>query len=91
MVQVLLDAGADPDIVSGTGSRHTPLTRVTQYHKTIARHEGHLKTIETLLGAGADPNLAAGPHDFEPLAYAAVAPAAVRRMRPGGRHSTTPN
>ena len=86
LVQMLLDAGADPNIVSGTGSRHTPLTRITQHHKTIGRHAGHLGTIETLLAAGADPNLAAGPHGFEPLAYAAVAPASdfVETLREGG-------
>ena len=86
LVQLLLDAGADPNIVSGTASRHTPLTRITQHHKTIPRHAGHLDTIETLLAAGADPNLAAGPHDFEPLAYATVAPASdfVEALRQGG-------
>ena len=84
-VQMLLDAGADPNIVSGTASRHTPLTRITQHHKTIPRHAGHVDTIEILLAAGADPNLAAGPHDFEPLAYAAVAPASdfVEALRQG--------
>ena len=75
LIEALLAAGADPNVVSGTGSRHTPLTRVTEQHVTIAKHDGHLAAIETLLAAGADPNLAAGPHDFEPLAYAAVGPA----------------
>lgn len=75
MVEVLIRAGADPNVVSGTGSRHTPLTRITQYHKSIPRHEGHVATIATLLAAGADPNLRAGPHAFEPLAYATVGPA----------------
>lgn len=86
LVRLLLDAGADPNIVSGTASRHTPLTRITQHHKTIPRHAGHLATIETLLAAGADPNLPAGPHDFEPLAYATVAPASdfVEALRRGG-------
>ena len=75
MLQALLDAGADPNIVAGSGSRHTPLTRVTEQHATIAKHDGHLAALKTLLAAGADANVAAGPHDFEPLAYAAAGPA----------------
>ena len=75
MARVLLDAGADANVVSGTGSRHTPLTRLTQHHSTIPKHEGHEETLALLLERGADPNLCAGPHDFEPLAYATVAPA----------------
>ena len=71
-IETLLDAGADPNVVSGTGSRHTPLTRLTQHHATIAKHDGHLTALEALLAGGADPNLAAGPHDFEPIAYAAM-------------------
>lgn len=74
MVRVLLDAGADPNVISGTGSRHTPLTRVTQHHATIPRHSGHVEVVDALLGGGADPDLRAGPFDIEPMAYAAMAP-----------------
>lgn len=74
LAKVLLAAGADPNVVSGTGSRHTPLTRLTQQHATIPKHAGHLATLRTLLAAGANMNQAAGPHDFEPLAYAAMGP-----------------
>lgn len=74
MVRMLLDAGADPNVVSGTGSRHTPLTRVTQHHATIPRHAGHVDVVNALLEGGADPNLRAGPFDIEPMAYAAMAP-----------------
>lgn len=75
MVQALLDAGADPNVRSGTSGRHTPLTRLTQHHATIAKHAGHFATLTTLLAAGADPNISAGPHDLPPLAYAAMAAA----------------
>lgn len=74
LVRVLLDAGADPNVVSGTGSRHTPLTRVTQHHATIPRHSGHVDVVDALLEGGADPDLRAGPFDIEPMAYAAMAP-----------------
>lgn len=84
MVRMLLDAGADPNVVSRTGSRHTPLTRVTQHHVTIPRHAGHVDVVKALLDGGADPDLRAGPFDIEPMAYAAMAPndefvAALRR------------
>ena len=74
MVRVLLAAGADPDVISGTAGRHTPLTRVTQHHATIPRHSGHVEVVTALLEAGADPNLRGGPLDIEPLAYAAMTP-----------------
>ena len=75
MVQALAEAGADPNVRSGTGSRHTPLTRLTQHHATIPKHDGHAATLTALLDAGADANLCAGPLNIAPLAYAAMAPA----------------
>ena len=75
MLQTLVAAGADPNVVAGTGSRHTPLTRLLQHHTTIPKHDGHAQTLAALLAGGADPNLPAGPHDTAPLAYATVAPA----------------
>ena len=74
MVGMLLDAGADPNVVSGTASRHTPLTRVTQHHATIPRHAGHVDVVSTLLARGAHPDRRAGPFDIEPMAYAAMTP-----------------
>ena len=74
MVRVLLAAGADPDVISGTAGRHTPLTRVTEHHATIPRHSGHVEVVTALLEAGADPNLRGGPLDIEPMAYAAMTP-----------------
>ena len=86
MVRALIAAGADPDVISGTGARHTPLTRLTEHHASIPRHDGHRGALVALLEGGANPNLRAGPHDFEPLAYAAMAPAQdfIDLLRSGG-------
>ena len=86
MVRVLVDAGADPNIVSGTASRHTPLTRLTQHHLTIAKHEGHAAALVALLEGGADADLRGGPLDLEPLAYAAMGPALehIELLKAGG-------
>ena len=74
MISLLLDAGADPNVVSASSSRHTPLTRVCQYHKTIPKHEGHVESLRVLLRRGADASLAAGPLDMRPICYAAMGP-----------------
>ena len=73
-VEALLRAGADPNQRAGTASRHTPLTRITQYHKTIPRHEGHLRCVELLLKHGADPLQVGGPLSWQPIIYATVGP-----------------
>ena len=100
MVRALITAGADPNVISGTGARHTPLTRLTEHHATIPRHDGHREALVALLEGGANPNLRAGPHHVEPLAYASgpttsrasstPAPTPARRMQADGRRSTTP-
>lgn len=73
-IGILLDAGADPNQVAGTASRHTPLTRIAQFHKTIPKHEGHTKSLALLLKRGANPFISAGPLSLTPLAYATVGP-----------------
>ncbi|MCY3885635.1 MAG: ankyrin repeat domain-containing protein [Gammaproteobacteria bacterium] len=73
-IELLVDAGADPNQVAGTASRHTPLTRIAQYHKTIPKHEGHSRSLSLLLDRGAKPNISAGPMNLTPLAYATVGP-----------------
>ena len=86
MVRALIAAGADPNVISGTGARHTPLTRLTEHRATIPRHDGQREALVALLEGGANPNLRAGPHHFEPLAYAAMAPAHdfIGLLRSGG-------
>ena len=71
MIEALLDAGADPNVVAGTPGRHTPLVRALQPHLSIPKHAGHETAIGMLLARGADPDLPAGPHGMPPLLYAA--------------------
>lgn len=86
LVAILLDAGADPDVVAGTPARHTPLARALQHHTTIPKHAGHDAVVALLLERGADPDLPAGPHGLAPLGYAAVGGArnAIARLRKHG-------
>ena len=73
-IDVLVRHGADVNIKAGTGAKHTPLTRLCQYHKTIPKHAGHLSALERLIEHGADPTIAAGPLALTPLGYAAMGP-----------------
>jgi hypothetical protein len=72
VVRALLAAGADPDAVSGTGHRHTPLIRCLHSQSTFRRTPGHTEVLSALLEGGADPNLPGGMHRFPPLAEACV-------------------
>lgn len=72
MVEVLIDAGADVNVVAGTPGRHTPLVRVMQPHLTIPKYAGHEEVVALLLARGADPDLIAGPQMLAPLGYAAM-------------------
>ena len=73
-IELLLDAGADPNQKAGTASRHTPLTRIAQYHKTIPRHQRHIESMKLLLSRGAQASVPAGPLDVAPIVYATVGP-----------------
>ena len=90
--RALLAAGADPNVVAGTGGRHTPLTRLAQHHVTIPKHAGHTQTLQVLLDNGADARRPGGPEGLPPLAYAAQGPAEAllgilrAKTRPLGTH-----
>lgn len=72
VVGVLLDAGADPDVVSANGHRHTPLVRACEWKRTLPRHAGHRAVVELLLARGADASRAGGVHRWTPFAHAAM-------------------
>lgn len=73
-VEALLEAGANPNQRAGTATRHTPLTRITQHHKTIPRHDGHVLCLQILLAYNADPLRVGGPCSWHPIIYATVGP-----------------
>jgi ankyrin repeat protein len=53
----LLDAGADPNIISTTPHRYRPLHRAIESKKTQPRGPEHERVVELLLQRGADPKL----------------------------------
>lgn len=73
-IDILVDNGADVNIKASTGAKHTPLTRLCQFHRTIPKHEGHPVALDRLLAHGANPDVAAGPLDLPPLGYACMGP-----------------
>lgn len=56
-VKQLLEAGADPNVLSPTPHRHRPLHRAIERKKTAPRGKGHEQVVRVLLDAGADPAL----------------------------------
>ena len=87
VVAVLLDAGADPNVVSPNSHRHRPLVRASEWKSTIPRTAGHRAVVELLLQRGADPALPGGMHRWTPLAHAAMSDEAglVAVLREGRR------
>ena len=55
--QKLLDAGADPNIISTTPHRYRPLHRAIEFKKTRAAGPQHERVVALLVERGADPKL----------------------------------
>ena len=68
----LLDAGADPNIISTTPHRYRPLHRAIEHKKTQPRGPQHERVVELLLQRGADPKLRATFGNHTALALAAT-------------------
>ena len=73
-IDVLAENGADVNVIAGTGAKHTPLTRLCQYHRTIPKRDGHATALKRLLALGANPSTRAGPLALTPVCYAAMGP-----------------
>ncbi len=56
-VALLLQRGADPNVVSKTAHRYRPLHRAIERKITVPRTERHVRTVEILLKGGAEPSL----------------------------------
>jgi ankyrin repeat protein len=54
-VDLLLEHGADPNVVSRSTFRYRPLHRTIERKVTVPRTEQHVAVVERLLAAGADP------------------------------------
>ena len=90
-VERLLAAGADPNRIAPTTWRQSPLGRTLEFRITCPRHEGHVKTVRTLLKAGADPSTRSTYLDMTPYelaSFCGLAEAAdlLREFRPATPH-----
>ena len=53
IVRILLEHGADPNVLSKNNHRHRPLHRVLEHKKTIPKGPHHVDTVRVLLEHGA--------------------------------------
>jgi len=72
MVRLLLDHGADPNMLSASAWAHRPLHRVVEPKVSAPKHEGHYKTLRLLMDYGADPLLRATRTPMTAIALAAM-------------------
>lgn len=60
IVRVLIEHGADPNVLSRNNHRHRPLHRVLEHKKTIPKGPHHVETVRVLLEHGARVDLRGG-------------------------------
>ena len=60
IVRLLLEHGADPNVLSRNNHRHRPLHRVLEHKKTIPKGPSHVETVRVLLEHGARVELRGG-------------------------------
>lgn len=60
MVRMLLEHGADPNVLSKNNHRHRPLHRMLEHKKTIPKGPHHVDTVRVLLEYGARVELRGG-------------------------------
>jgi len=69
-VKLLLERGADPNVISKSTYRYRPLHRSIERKATVPRNESHVAVVKLLLEHGADPLL---PGTFQQVSAVAVA------------------
>ncbi len=72
IVRVLLEHGADPNVISRNNHRHRPLHRVLEHKKTIPKGPHHVETVRVLLEHGARVDLRGGHSRMTAPCLAAV-------------------
>ena len=60
IVRLLVEHGADPNVISRNNHRHRPLHRVLEHKKTIPKGPHHVETVRVLLELGARVDLRGG-------------------------------
>ena len=72
VVSVLLEHGADPNILSPNNWAYRPLHRTVEFRVNKRFTEGHSYIVTLLLQAGADPSIRATSHNLLPAELAAI-------------------
>lgn len=72
VMKLLLDKGADPNILGENDWLYRPLHRTVEYRISAPKHEGHVETTVLLLAAGANPLLRATCANMTALALASI-------------------
>jgi ankyrin repeat protein len=72
-VRLLLDHGADPNVVSKSTFRYRPLHRTIEPKVTLPRNENHVAVVKLLLERGADPLARGTSAQVSAVAMAALA------------------
>lgn len=72
-VELLLDHGADPNVVSKSNFRYRPLHRTIERKVTFPRNENHVAVVKLLLERGADPMAPATYAQVSAIGMAALA------------------